>query len=104
MELLKIENDQGFLLLNDKRIVVSQVTEEDISEALELILTNDEIEIPEVVDSSTIVNPAQKIIFEQLLASFREVFASRDALNDEIDEVFAAAEEKYFGLQGQFES
>lgn len=103
MELLKIESEQGFLLLGDRSVVVSQVTAEDISAALELILTNDEIEIPEAVDSSTIVNPAQKIIFEQLFASFREVFASRDALNDGIDEVFAAAEEKYFGLQSESE-
>lgn len=96
MDLLKIESDQGFLLLNDKKIVVSQVTAEDISGALELILTNDEIEIPDILDCSTIVNPAQRIIFEQLHASFREVYASRDALKDEIDEVFVAAEEKYF--------
>lgn len=96
MELLKMENNQGFLLLNDKKISVSQVTAEDISGALELILTNDEIEIPEVVDCSTIANPAQKIIFEQLFASFREVFVSKDAVKDEIDEAFAMAEERYF--------
>lgn len=97
MELLKIENEQGFLILNDKIKVVSQVTAEDICAALELILTNDGIEIPEVIDCSTISNPAQKIIFEQLFASFREVFASRDAIKDEIDEVFVSAEEKYYG-------
>lgn len=100
MELLKIENKQGFLCLNNKEKLVSQITAEDISSALELILSDDETIIPEDADCSTIDNPAQKIIFEQLLASFREVFASRAALIDEIDEAFIQAETKYFKTEG----
>lgn len=95
MELLKIENKQGFLCLNNKEKLVSQITAEDISSALELILSDDKTVIPEDADCSAIDNPAQKIIFEQLLASFKEVFASRAALIDEIDEAFIQAETKY---------
>lgn len=99
MELLKIENNEGFLYLNGKKITVSQITAENISTALELILTDANADIPEELDCSTITNPAQKIIFEQLLSSFREVLASRDALNAEIDEAFALAERKYLGSE-----
>lgn len=96
MELLKIDNGQGFLCLRDNKKLVSQITTEDISSALELILSDTEIDIPEDIDCTVIANPAQKIIFEQLIASFKEVLASRAALNDEIDEAFAQAEAKYF--------
>lgn len=95
MELLRIENNEGYLCLNRKKAIVSQITAEDISASLELILTNTSVEIPEDVDCSTITNPAQKIIFEQLRSSFREVQASRDTINDEVNEAFAQAEKKY---------
>lgn len=96
MELLKVKNAQGFLCIegNEDKLI-SQVTTEDISKAVGIILSNESVTIPDTMDCSSIVNPAQKIIFEQLHASFREVFASRDALNDEVNEVFAQAEEKY---------
>ena len=95
MELLKIENKEGLLCLSDTNKIVSQITAEDISAALELILTKDDIEIPEEIDYSIIVNPAQRIIFEQLYSSFKEVLGSKDALMNEINETFAQAEEKY---------
>lgn len=98
MELLKIENAQGFLCIEgseDK--LVSQVTTEDISNAVEVILSNENVVIPGTIDCSFIANPVQKIIFEQLHLSFKEVFASRDALKSEIDDVFAEAESKYLG-------
>ena len=98
MELLKIDNGEGFLCLDGESKLVSQVTAEDISKALELILTDDGIEITEEPNISTINNPAHKIIFEQLLASLKEVFNSRDAINDEINETFAKAEETYLSV------
>lgn len=96
MELLKVKNSQGFLCIegNEDKLI-SQVTTEDISKAVEVILSSESVVIPDTIDCSPIANPAQKIIFEQLHASFREVFASRAALNDEVNEAFAQAEEKY---------
>lgn len=96
MELLKVKNDQGFLCIEgseDK--LISQVTTEDISKAVEIILSNESAVIPDAIDCSSITNPAQKIIFEQLHLSLKEVFASRDMLKGEIDNAFAEAESKY---------
>ncbi len=100
MELLKIENAQGFLCIegNEDKLV-SQVTTEDISKAVEIVLSDESVTIPDAIDCSSIVNPAQKIIFEQLHLSLKEVFASRDMLKSEIDEVFAQAEKKYLNNQ-----
>lgn len=96
MELLKVKNDQGFLCIEgseDK--LISQITTEDISKAVEIILSNESVVVSDTIDCSLIANPAQKIIFEQLHLSLKEVFASRDTLKSEIDNAFAEAESKY---------
>lgn len=96
MELLKVKNNQGFLCIEgseDK--LISQITTEDISKAVEIILSNESVVVSDTIDCSPIANPAQKIIFEQLHLSLKEVFASRDTLKSEIDNVFAEAESKY---------
>lgn len=100
MDLLKIEDKTGYFCLPEKPDkVVSQVTADDICQALELILTSGEIEIAIELDSDCIANPAQKIIFEQLRNSFNEVVNLRDSIKAEIDETFAQAEAKY--LKGE---
>lgn len=105
MELLKVKGTQGFLCIEgseDK--LISQVTTEDISKAVEIILSNKSAVIPDTIDCSPIANPAQKIIFEQLHLSLKEVFASRDMLKGEIDNAFVEAESKYLSGLSQLPS
>ena len=97
MDLLKVEDGQAFLCLNgEEPKIISQVTTDDISKALEVILETEETGLALDEDPSSIVNPAQRIIFEQLRSSFKEVFDSRDSIQDEVDRVFAPAEAMYF--------
>lgn len=97
MDLLKVENGQAFLCLNDEEPkIISQVTTDDISKALEVILETGEIGLALDEEPSSITNPAQKIIFEQLRSSFKEVLDSRDSIQGEVDRVFAPAEAMYF--------
>lgn len=97
MDLLKVEDGKAFLCLNDEDSkIVSQVSTDDISKALEVILEAEEIGLALDEDPSSIVNPAQRIIFEQLRSSFKEVLDSRDSIQDEVDRVFAPAEAMYF--------
>lgn len=97
MDLLKVEDGQAFLCLNgEEPKIISQVMTDDISKALEVILETEETGLALDEDPSSIANPAQRIIFEQLRSSFKEVFDSRDSIQDEVDRVFAPAEAMYF--------
>jgi ferritin len=96
MDLLAIHDDQGFFCLPERdEKVVSQVTVQDISDALELILQNGDVCISLDKDSDDIKNPAQKIVFVQLRSSFKEVLESREAIMSGINDVFESAEKKY---------
>lgn len=96
MDLLKIEEKEAFFCLPDgTKKVVSQVTTEDLNKALVCLFETEGVSLPENKDSQSIVNPAQRIVFEQLLSSFKEVLDSRDAIRAEIDNVFSQAEAKY---------
>lgn len=96
MDLLKIVDKEAFFCLpGGREKVVSQVTTEDINQALEILLSSDNIGLAIGEDSDVIANPAQRIVFEQLRSSFKEVLDSRDTIKAEIDAVFAQAEAKY---------
>ena len=96
MDLLKIKDKVAYLCLSSsEEKVVSQVTVEDIDAALEVLIASPDVDIATDEDSSVIEHPAQKIVFEQLRASFKEVQDSREAIISEVDETFAQAESKY---------
>lgn len=96
MDLLRIEDKVGYFSLDEtNKKIVSQVTNEDIKAAIELLLESKDINIADDEDTALIANPAQKIVFEQLRTSFKEILDSRQNILDEIDSVFAAAEAKY---------
>ena len=97
MDLLKVEEGKAFLCLNDEAPkIISQVSTDDINKALEVLLEVEEVGLALGEDSSSIANPAQRIVFEQLRSSFKEVLDSRNSIQDEINRVFAPAEELYF--------
>lgn len=96
MELLKVKGTEAlFCDESGAYKLVSQITPEDISVALGRLLSGDHIEIASEEDENKIANPAQKIIFQQLRTSFKEVLDSRGAILEEVDSVFSEAEEKY---------
>lgn len=99
MDLLMIEGNEAYFQCPDcKKKLVSQVTPNDINSALGFILRSEEVGLGLEKDAGNIVNPAQKIIFEQLRTSFKEVYDSRTSILNEVDSVFAEAESKYCGI------
>ena len=64
-----------------------------------MIQTTSDIAVDE--DTSTIANPAQQIVFEQLRTAFKEILDSRQSILEEIDSTFAAAEAKYLKQKAQ---
>ena len=102
MDLLRIEDKVGYFSLDvTSEKVVSEVTNEDIRAAVELLLDADDIDISIDEDTSTIANPAQRIVFEQLRVDFKEVLDSRQSILENIDSMFAAAEAKYLKQEAQ---
>lgn len=100
MDLLRIDDKDAYFSLDGaERKLVSQVTNEDIRGAVELLLETDDIGIADGEDSSVIANPAQKIVFEQLRMAFKEIVNSRETILGEINATFAAAETKYLNQE-----
>lgn len=96
MDLLEIDGQVAYFCSGDgTRKLVSEITTGDINSALQIILKGGDIGIASSEDASMIVNPAQRVIFEQLRNSFREVLDSRDSIIEEVNSVFASAEAKY---------
>lgn len=96
MDLLSIKDGHGFLNLPGKDPVeVSQVTPQNIADALETILDNDSICLGPEDGSLEIANMAPRIIFDQLRASFKQVIDSRATILGEINSIFSEAEAKY---------
>ena len=100
MDLLTVEGNEGFFQCSgSEKKLVSQVTPDDISSALDAIIQSPEVGYGRGMDSSAILNPAQRIIFEQLRTSFQEVCESRDSILSEVESTFADAESKYLSEQ-----
>lgn len=96
MDLIKIIDKEAFFCLpNEANKIISQVTTGDINKALGFLLESNDVGLATNEDSTVIANPAQRIIFEQLRASFKEALDSRETIKAEIDSVFAQAEAKY---------
>ncbi|MBR3225968.1 MAG: hypothetical protein IKF78_11670 [Atopobiaceae bacterium] len=96
MDLLKIKDKEAFFCMgNGTEKLVSQVTTDDINQALELLLDSEGIGLALGDDATVIANPAQRIMFERLRMSFKEVLDSKRTIKAEIDAVFAQAEAKY---------
>lgn len=99
MDLINVENGEGYLNLSgSQRIEISQVSPQNIADALDLILQNGDISIGVEDDAERINNSAAKIIYRQLRTSLQEVIDSRETILEEIDGAFAEAEAKYLGV------
>lgn len=99
MGLLVVKDKAAFFCMPDEQEKdVMEVTPNDVEKALELLVDDEKLEIcgeEDINAASTIANPAQKIVFEQLWSGFKGVQDSSPAFREEVDKVFADAEAKY---------
>lgn len=97
MDLMNEEEGKGYLNLADsQRVEISQLSPQDIADALDLILEGGQIRVGADEDAELINNSAARIIYRQLRNSFLEVIDSRETILEEIDDTFSEAEAKYF--------
>ena len=91
MDLLRIGDKNGcFDIDGTNEEIVSQVTDEDIRSAVEVLLGLEDVGIADREDTAAIANPAQRIIFEQLRMAFKEIIDSLESILGEIDSTFAS--------------
>ena len=95
MKVLKIENNEGYLILNDNSIIVTQVTKENILDALKLIYNTEQIEFDKFGDNLLINNEAQRIVYENLYKHLRQFDEDKQKLKDEIRREFEDVINKY---------
>lgn len=95
MKVLKIENNEGYLELNDNSIKVTQVTKENIFDVLKLIYNNDQIEFDKMSDDLPINNEAQKIVYNNLYMYLTKFNDDKQNLKDEIRSEFEDVINKY---------
>ncbi|MBR0039639.1 MAG: hypothetical protein IJP71_06525 [Lachnospiraceae bacterium] len=95
MKVLKIENNEGYLELNDNSIKVTQVTKENIFDVLKLIYNNDQIEFDELTEDSPINNEAQRIVYDNMYEYLTKFNEEKQKLKDEVRSEFEDVINKY---------
>ena len=103
MKILKIDEKKGLFInpcvlgesggINEKYKDIKTITKEDILSIIDFTIEND-IEMDEY-DESLLLNPADRVIYENLYNHLLQLKDSRDDLIKQIDDKFKEAEEKY---------
>lgn len=98
MQILTIKDGAGYICAEDgQTISVLDVSVKDIERISNMLLDYDDASFDENTDD--ILNPAGKVIYEQLKKAFNELLGSREAILDHINEVYSEAEKKYLSTE-----
>ena len=94
MQLLKIENNQGFFYVNDDEYLpMDKLTKDALLKLLDLTLEND-IEIDEY-DENTIKHQAHQVIYKSISNKLLSLNSRKQEFADESERLFLAEYEKY---------
>ncbi|MDY0277477.1 MAG: hypothetical protein RBQ97_05290 [Acholeplasma sp.] len=95
MKILKIEDKKGYYVKKTLDYdLIDKITKEGLFDLIEFVIDNDE----SVFDDSSvheIVNPAQKIIYNNVIARLLEIESQRQTILSNKSKVYTAAIEKY---------
>lgn len=95
--LLTVEDEDGFIVLESGKKSVHNIDAQDITDALAMLVEDDNLDIGDAAEADAIKNPASKIIYQQLHQAFESVVDSREGIRSGLNADFAEAEAKYFG-------
>lgn len=95
MKILKIESSKG-LFLNSKGnyVLIDEITKEDLLRLVEHIVEDEKSELDDF-NGIDIVNPAQKIIYENVYNKFSEIKTQREIILNNKNKLYSEAFEKY---------
>lgn len=97
MKLLKIENNNGkFSTDGVDFIEIEKISKDDILKILEKVLNESEIFIDESNEDDMKINsPAQKIIYDNIYKTVKEVIEEKDEINSFEENEYYIALKKY---------
>ena len=96
MKILKIEAGFGKFVDNSGSYKsVKEIGKEDILRFLELIFTQNDIEMDECTNDNEINNPAEKLIYQNLYAHLIKFIDEKDILKEKINEEISKALTEY---------
>lgn len=96
MNILKIKNGKGeFLNSKGEYVNIIDISKDDIYYLSDIILKNDvEIDV-EDEETNSILNEAEKIIYENIRIELTKIETGKETLLSEIETLFKDAKEKY---------
>ena len=92
MVILSIDGKLGYIEVDGAKKLANEATVEDIEWLIKTIMEQASVEMDPVGE---IVNPANKIVYEQLYAALTGLVERKEGILAEIDGRFADAERKY---------
>ena len=93
MQVLKIENNHGYYILNFKQKEITEINKDDLFDLLEIIYENEDIIMDEINDQSQILNDAEKVIYKNIYEYFVSFLSSKDVIKNEIENEFQSIRE-----------
>lgn len=90
MKILRIYNKKGEFITRDSEwLSVKEITKESILDLLNVIYdAKESVIFDEINVDNPIVNPAEKLIYENLLSQFYEYMTNLDEIKSEIENNF----------------
>lgn len=97
MKILKITDSKGeFSVDGVNYLSVVDIAKEDIQKIIRVIITeNIDIEYDEITNEKKVLNGAEKIIYENILASLKSLVENRIEIKNRIDTKFSSLKSKY---------
>lgn len=92
MAILSIDSKLGYIEVDGTRKLANEATVEDIECLIRAVMEQGSVEMDEV---SEIVNPANKIVYEQLYEALSGLVDRKEGILAEVEGRFAEAEKKY---------
>ncbi|MDP2161163.1 MAG: hypothetical protein Q8K02_11810 [Flavobacterium sp.] len=98
MKYLKIENNKGFFLKQekdqpDKWIEIDKISKDDLMNLLEMVISND-FEMDDYLEEN-IAHKAHQIVYKSIFEKFTDLIKNKKTFADECDSQFRSAIEKY---------
>ncbi|MDY0278175.1 MAG: hypothetical protein RBQ97_08825 [Acholeplasma sp.] len=95
MKILKIEDKKGLYMKKGSDYeTIDKITKEELFDLIEFVVDNNETEFDDS-SVSEIVNPAQKIIYDNIKARLHEIKLQRETISSNKNKIYLEAIEKY---------
>lgn len=89
MKVLEINNNHGWYVLNGQSNPIIDINKDDILKLLDVLYSNEEIIMDSIDDGHSILNEAEKVIYENIYKYFIEFNNKKNTLKSEIENEFS---------------